>query len=74
MTHNPDIHVFTSEQLHDRDMNIATKVHQASVASTVRRLNKMNPGQVLNSSRENGKDLLWSSEKLEQVLAHIELE
>ncbi|WP_346830895.1 hypothetical protein ABDX87_28555 [Pseudomonas abietaniphila] len=72
MTYNLDIHVFTGEQLHEHNLNIATKVHQATVASTVRQLNRMNPGQVLHCSRENGKDLLWSQEKLEQVLAHIE--
>jgi hypothetical protein len=35
-------------------------------------MNVMNPGQVLNASRDNGKELLWSTEKLEQVLRHIE--
>lgn len=53
-------------------MNIATKVHQATVASVIRKVNVMNPGQVLNASRENGKELLWPKEKLEQVLKHIE--
>lgn len=30
MTYNPDIHVFTGEQLHEHNLNIATKVHQAT--------------------------------------------
>ncbi|KHK65877.1 hypothetical protein JZ00_03630 [Pseudomonas frederiksbergensis] len=71
MTQNLDIRIFTPDQLHERDINIATKVHQASVASVIRKVNVMNPGQVLNASRENGKELLWSTEKLEQVLRHI---
>lgn len=72
MTQNLDLHIFTPDQLHKHDLNIATKVHQATVASTVRKMNVMNPGQVLNASRDNGKELLWSTEKLEQVLRHIE--
>jgi hypothetical protein len=32
----------------------------------------MNPGQVLNASRDNGKELLWPKEKLEQVLKYID--
>uniref|UniRef100_UPI002240178D hypothetical protein n=1 Tax=Pseudomonas saponiphila TaxID=556534 RepID=UPI002240178D len=30
------------------------------------------PGRLLNASRENGKELLWSKEKLEQMLKHID--
>lgn len=48
MTQNLDLHIFTPDQLHEHDLNIATKVHQAT------------------------KELLWSTEKLEQVLRHIE--
>ncbi|SPZ05375.1 Uncharacterised protein [Pseudomonas luteola] len=72
MTYNPQIHVFTKEQLDEHDLNIASKVHQATVASVVRQLNRKSPGQLLNSSRDNGKSLLWDDEKLKKVLAHIE--
>ncbi|QYX54650.1 hypothetical protein K3F44_10315 [Pseudomonas sp. S07E 245] len=72
MTQNLDLHIFTPDQLQAHDLNIATKVHQATVASVIRKVNVMNPGQVLNASRENGKELLWPKEKLEQVLKHIE--
>ncbi len=47
-------------------------MHQAAVASVIRKVNVLNPRQVLNASRENGKELLWSKEKLEQMLKHID--
>ncbi|MBV0934660.1 hypothetical protein [Marinobacterium weihaiense] len=72
MSKNPEIHVFTDETLKEHNRQIAAKVHQATVTSTVRKLNKMNPGQLLNASRNNGKDLYWSQEKLDKVLAHID--
>lgn len=71
MSKNPEIHVFTPEKLKEHDRQIAAKVHQITVTSIVRKLNRMNPGQLLNASRNNGKDLYWSSEKLDKVLAHI---
>ncbi|CAI8905089.1 hypothetical protein [Pseudomonas brassicacearum] len=71
MTQNLDLHFFTSEQLKAHDLDIATKVHQATVASVIRRVNQMNSGQILNASRENGRTMLWSQEKIEIVLQHI---
>ncbi|WP_313326050.1 hypothetical protein [Pseudomonas qingdaonensis] len=71
MSKNPDIHVFTSEQLKARDRQIATRIHQATVASTIRAANKMNPGQILRASRSRGRDLLWSDEALDKVLEHV---
>jgi len=72
MSKNPEIHVFTDKTLKEHNRQIAAKIHQATVTSTVRKLNKMNPGQLLNASRNNGKDLYWSQEKLDKVLAHID--
>lgn len=71
MSKNPEVYVFTPETLKEHERQIAAKVHQATVTSTVRKLSRMNPGQLLNASRNNGKDLYWSSEKLDKVLAHI---
>lgn len=71
MSKNPEIFVFTSETLLERDRNIAAKVHQATVKSTVRKLNRMSPGQVLNASRNGGLSLYWSAEKLDKMLAVI---
>ena len=67
----PQIHIFTDDTLKKRDLDIAAKVHQATVASTVRKLNRMNAGQLLNASRNNGESLYWSEEKLKAVLEHI---
>jgi hypothetical protein len=72
MSKNPEIYVFTPEKLAERDLNIAVKVHQATVTSTVRKLNRMNPGQVLNASRDDGSSLYWSKEKINKVLKAIE--
>jgi hypothetical protein len=66
------IHIFTDETLRNRDLEIATKVHQASVKSTTRKLLKMNPGQQLNAARNDSESLLWSSDQLKTVLDHIE--
>ncbi|WP_223806135.1 hypothetical protein, partial [Marichromatium sp. AB32] len=73
MSNNPGFHVFTDESLKEHNRQIAAKVHQATVTSTVRKINKMNPGQLLHASRNNGKGLYWSLEKLDKVLAHISL-
>lgn len=72
MSRNPDIHIFTSEALKAHERHIATKVHQATVTSTVRKLNKMNPGQTLHASRNNGESLYWPQDKIEKVLEFIE--
>jgi hypothetical protein len=69
--HNLDLHFFTSEQLKAHDLDIATKMHQATVASVMRRVKHMNSGQILNASRENGRVMLWTQEKIEIVLQHI---
>jgi hypothetical protein len=71
MSKAPEIYVFNAETLMQRDQNIATKVHQATVTSTVRKLNRMNPGQILNASRNNGRELYWSQAKLDKVLTAI---
>lgn len=52
MTQNLDLHFFTNEQLKAHDLDIATKVHQATVASLMRRVNQMNSGQILNATLE----------------------
>jgi hypothetical protein len=67
-----NIHVFTDDTLREHDLNIAAKIHQATVVSMTRKLNKMNPGQILNASRKNCKDLYWSQDQLNKVLDHIE--
>jgi hypothetical protein len=72
MSKNLEIFVFNSETLLEHNRNLAAKVHQASVTSTVRRLNRMTPGQVLHASRNNGRELYWSAEKLDKVLAAID--
>ncbi|WP_114479845.1 hypothetical protein [Billgrantia montanilacus] len=72
MSMNPEVYVFTSKTLKEHNLKLAAKVHQTTVTSIVRRLNKMNPGEILSVSRNNGKSLYWSHEKLEKVLAHIE--
>lgn len=72
MSNNPGIHVFTNEELKEYRLLLAAKIHQVTVTSTVRKLNKMNAGQVLNASRNQGKDLYWSEEKLHRVLDHID--
>lgn len=72
MSKNPEIHVFTPATLKEHDLQIAAKVHQTTVTSIVRKLNRMNPGQLLNVSRNNGSKLYWSQEKLNKVLAHID--
>jgi hypothetical protein len=71
MSKFPRIHVFNDETLLDHDRQIAAKVHQATVAYTIRQVNKMNPGQQLHAARHHGRDLYWSAEKLDKVLAHI---
>lgn len=71
MSKNPEVHVFTPEMLKEHNRQIAAKVHQITVTSIVRKLNRMNAGQLLNASRNNGQDLYWSTEKLDKVLAHI---
>jgi len=71
MSRNPEIHVFTTESLHKRDMEIASKIHQMSVLSTTRKLNRMTPGQVLRASRDGAKDLYWPTEKLKRALDSI---
>lgn len=71
MSGNPNIHVFTDETLQEHDRQLAAAIHEVTVASTVRKLNKMNPGQLLKASTNNGKSLCWSSEKLNKVLVHI---
>lgn len=68
----PKIHVFTDETLMEHDLDIAAKIHQATVASTLRKVSRMNSGQILNASRNDGKSLYWSEEKLNKVLLHIE--
>lgn len=70
-TNPPELFIFTEASLRERDLKLATRVHQLSVASTVRKTNRMKPGQVLNASRKNGESLYWSSEKIESVLDHI---
>ena len=72
MSQNPNIRIFTAEQLQEHDLELAAKIHQISTTSVVRKLNKMNPGEILNASRKNGKSLYWSEEKLNQVLSHID--
>ena len=72
MSKNPEIFVFTPKTLLQRDLDIAVKVHQATVTSTVRKLNRMNAGQLLNASRDNGSSLYWSVEKISKVLKAIE--
>lgn len=72
MSKNPEIHVFTNSSLKEHNRKIAAKIHQATVVSTIRKLNKMNPGQILNASRNNGEALYWSQEKLDKVLDYIE--
>jgi len=72
MSKNPEIYVFTPETLQEHNLNIATKVHQATVASTVRQTSRMNAGQLLRSARNNGNDLYWSPKKLQKVLDHID--
>ncbi|HAS6725319.1 TPA: hypothetical protein N3C02_002501 [Vibrio parahaemolyticus] len=72
MTGKAEVHVFTKETLRKRDEIIAARVHQATVVSTTRKLVRMNPGQQLNVSREDCKKLMWSREKLNAVLNHIE--
>jgi len=71
MSKNPEIYVFNAETLWEHDQNIAAKVHQATVTSVVRKLNRMNPGQSLNASRDNGSALLWPQDKLDKVLRAI---
>ncbi|WP_067098519.1 hypothetical protein [Marinomonas atlantica] len=66
------VHVFTDKTLRERDLDIATKIHQATVVSTTRKLIKMNSGQQLNAARNDSKSLLWSSDQLNKVLDHIE--
>jgi hypothetical protein len=68
----PEIHIFTDDTLQEHNLNLAAKIHQATVASTMRKVNKMNSGQILNASRNNGESLYWSDEKLIKVLSHIE--
>lgn len=71
MSKNPEIYVFNAETLWEHDLNVATKVHQATVTSVVRQFNRMTPGQSLNAGRHNGRALLWSEDKLNKVLAAI---
>jgi len=68
----PEIHVFTDETLLEHDLNLAAKIHQLTVESTIRKVNKMNSGQILNASRNNGESLYWPKEKLIKVLSHID--
>ena len=73
MSRNPEIHVFTTESLHKRDMEIASKIHQMSVLSTTRKLNRMTPGQVLRVPRWGKGPLLADGEaetSSRQHLAH----
>lgn len=71
MSKNVKVHIFNDETLAAHDMKIATAVHQATVKSGIRRASRMNPGQILNASREHGRSLYWPKEKLEKLLKHI---
>jgi len=71
MSKNPEYHLFTDETLREHDLEIAAKVHQATVVSIVRKMNDMNPGQQLNAQRESSRSLYWSEEKLNKVLDNI---
>lgn len=72
MSKNPEYHLFTDETLRKHDLEIAAKVHQATVLSVIRKMNDMNTGQQLNAQRESGRSLYWSEEKLNKVLDNIE--
>lgn len=71
MSRNPEIYVFTEESMREHDMDIATKVHDATVCSVIRKVVRMNQGQVVRAARKKGKDLRWSDQQIETVLAHI---
>ncbi|EPS4453571.1 hypothetical protein ACVEU1_004175 [Vibrio parahaemolyticus] len=80
MTGKTGFHVFTQEELKEHDKEVATdavkkaapKIHQMSVTSTVRKMNKMTPGQQIRAARDRGKSLYWSKEKLDKALEFID--
>lgn len=71
MSKNLGLYVFTEKTLREHDIRMAAAVHQATVKSTIRRASRMNAGQLLNASRDNGSSLYWPQEKLEKLLSHI---
>ncbi|HIQ45435.1 MAG TPA: hypothetical protein EYH47_22090 [Pseudomonas oleovorans] len=74
MSKNPEIFVFTRETLRQRDMQIAAKVHQATVLHTVRKAVRMNSGQLVQACSNGGKSLYWEQSQLEKIVDYIELD
>jgi hypothetical protein len=74
MSKNPEIFVFTREGLHQRDIQVAAKVHQASVLRTLRKAVSMNSGQLVQACSNGGKSLYWEQSQLEKVVNSIDFD
>lgn len=74
MSKNPDIFVFTREGLHQRDMQVAAKVHQATVLRTLRKAASMNSGQLVQACSNGGRSLYWEPSQLEKVVNAIDFD
>lgn len=72
MSKNPDVRVFTREELKARDKRIVARANQATTAHVVRQMVRMNSGQQLRAAKDNGKSLLWSDNTLNKFLSHVD--
>ncbi|WP_367396283.1 hypothetical protein [Pantoea sp. Ep11b] len=73
MSNNPgQIYCFTAEMLRDHDLEIATKVTQATATHVIRKMNQMTTGQQLRSGTKRGRqDMMLSEDALEKILTTV---
>ncbi|WP_299733344.1 hypothetical protein [uncultured Endozoicomonas sp.] len=64
MSGNIGLYIFTEERL----MEFAANIHNASVLSTIRKMNKMTSPQQVRAMRNNGASLRWDEKTLKNVV------
>jgi hypothetical protein len=71
MTQNVPIHVFTDETLRKHDEETATATMQVVVKDVLDRVQKMNPAQILNASRHQGKSMYLPPEDIADIVSSL---
>jgi hypothetical protein len=72
MSLNPNIRVFTTDQLRERDRMLVARANQATTEYVVREMTRMNSGQQVNAARHGAKSLYWSEKTLNRFLDNID--
>ena len=71
MTKHVNLRFFTPEQLHERDVALATEVSHVVTKHVLDQVQDMTPSQIMNASRYNGKSLHLPPEDISELVSTL---